>query len=213
MLAKLSCGLLSGLLVLAAGPVPGSAQQSPANLRPTRDVVVDVTTTLPGAGRTGRVTGRVAWSAAEDLVRIETHGVPGWTLLDRKLGRATMVMDDRRAAVTLPPDMAALLLREVPADAPFSRQGTEVVAGHACVRWRIALPHGDSVLCLTGDGVMLRWTPEGEASAPEGPVGKVEATAVSYRAQDPARFRIPAGYATSEFPRSGTPGAPSPSPR
>ena len=200
--------LASGLLALTAGHVPGTAQQAPANLRPTRDVVVDITTTVQGPGRTETIAGRAAWLVAEDLVRIETQGVPGWTLLDRKRGRAVMVMDDRRAVVPLPPAMAALVLREVPSDVPFSRQGTDAVAGHDCVDWRVALPHGDSVICLTADGVMLRWAPAVQNSvAPGTSMSKVEATAISYRAQDPARFRIPPGYAVLDLPRFETPGA------
>lgn len=217
-LTKRLAPLSRALLLIFAGFAPAAPREAPANLRPTRDVVIDFATTLRAEGRaegrTERMTGRVAWLAAEDLVRIETQGVPGWTLLDRKGGGATMVMDDRRTFVPLPPGIAGSMLREIPSDASFSREGTDTVAGHACVRWRVALPHGDSTLCLTGDGVMLRWAPVALGpDAPGAPLSMVEATAVSYRAQDPARFRIPAGYAALEIPGFGAPGAGLPSPR
>lgn len=185
-----------------------AAQQAPLNLRPTRDVVVDIATTRQTAERTERITGRVAWLVAEDLMRIENPGVPGWTLLDRKRGEGAMIMDERRAFMPLPRGIVELMLREIPANAPFTRQGTAVVAGHACVRWLVALPHGDSTVCLTNDGVMLRWTPvRHEADMPGLWLSKVEATAVSYRSQDPARFRVPAGYVAMNIPIPGTPDA------
>jgi hypothetical protein len=205
-LVKLFAVLATSLFALSASHGPGTAQQAPANLRPTRDVVVDIVTTLQAPGRTDQRTGQVAWLVGENLVRVETRGVLGWTLHDQKLGRAVMVMDDRREVVPLPPEIAGLLLRELPAEAPFYRQGTDAVAGRACVSWRVAMPHGDSAVCLTEDGVLLRWAPIDYRPTPAGlSISKMEATAVSYRAQDPTRFRVPAGYATIELPPFGKP--------
>ena len=88
-------------------------------------------------------------------------------LLDRKSGRVVMVMDDRRAAVPLPPGLAGLALREIPADGRFSRQGTDAVAGHACVVWQVALPHGDSAVwgCVGVSAAVYAKRPGGERPA------------------------------------------------
>ena len=57
---KSLAALASGLIVLAAGRVPATAQEAPTNLRPTRDVELDIATTRRIAGRTERLVGRAA---------------------------------------------------------------------------------------------------------------------------------------------------------
>ena len=62
-----------------------------------------------------------------------------------------------------------------------------MIAGLACTNWQTGDAAGqDTLLCLTGDGVMLRASQRGQIL--------LEATTVSYGPQDPAAFKAPDGY-------------------
>ena len=66
------------------------------------------------------------------------------------------------------------------------RQAT--VAGQTCTEWRtLDLEAHPAVVCITGDGVLLR---AGTADQV-----RVSAVSVLYAPQDPAAFRVPADYA------------------
>lgn len=186
------------LLLLA---LPAAAQDAPANRRPTRDAVVTYTVQAPGQPQQQTV--QMAWLAAGELMRIEPQGAPGWMLVDRKAGKATMVVDSQRMMLPLAPEAAALLSQEIPADTKFTREGADTVAGQPCTNWRVAGAQAESVSCLMDNGVLLRSV----TTLPQGMTTRMEATAVSLAAQDPKRFQLPAGYTVMEMP---APAAPAP---
>lgn len=57
--------------------------------------------------------------------------------------------------------------------------------------WDIQASGTGAKACITADGLLLRMDAMGMV---------LTATAVSYAAQDPARFRVPAGYARQGAP-------------
>lgn len=184
------------LLLLA---LPAAAQDAPAKLRPARDAVVTYTVQAPGQPQPQTV--QMAWLAAGEMMRIEPQGAPGWMLVDRKAGKATMVVDSQKMMLPLAPEAAAMLSQEIPAGTRFERQGADTVAGQPCTNWRVAGAQADSVSCLTEDGVLLRSV----TSLPQGMTTRMEATAVSLAAQDPKRFQLPAGYTVMEMPAAAAP--------
>jgi hypothetical protein len=61
-----------------------------------------------------------------------------------------------------------------------------VIAGQACTDWATAGAGTETVLCLTGDGVLLRVQAGGRTL--------VEANRVTYAPADPNLFAIPTDY-------------------
>lgn len=187
------------LLLLAA--LPAAAQDRPV-FQPQRDVAVTYRVTGgPGGGQEIRM----AWLTAAQRLRVD-HAA-GWSVLDQRAQRMLMVVDAQRLVVEVPAQAAAgaggfvLPSPQPPASARFTRAGEERIAGHACTLWR----HEDGPVrgeaCLTADGVMLRSRgSQGERA------GAVEAVAVAYGPQDPARFEPPAGYRTMQLPAGIPPG-------
>jgi hypothetical protein len=190
--------LLASAIALSLVALPALAQNAPANIRPTRDVAVTYSIASPGSSQPQEI--RMAWLVSEQKVRVEPQGSPGWMLLDRRAGSATMVMDAQRMIMHLPSQAATAMTQDAPEGATFVRRGTGRVAGQPCTEWQVTTPQGQSVSCLTEDGVLLRSVtnlPQNRGT------GRMEATAVSYAAQDAARFRVPADYRPMQAP--GTP--------
>ena len=197
------------LALLAAGPA--AAQERPM-LIPARDVAV---TSLVTAGQGQGHELRMAWLVAERKLRVEAAGAPGWSVIDQRASRMLVVMDQQRAVLEMPANTGPgglSLPTEPPASARFTRGGAATFAGLRCTLWHYEDGDKRGETCLTADGVMLR-SSGGQGSR----TGAVEATAVAYGPQDPARFQAPAGYRSMQLPPglapSGLlPGAP-PAPR
>ncbi len=185
--------LAAGLLAL-----PALAQDQPP-LSPTRDVSV---TYRVAAGQEMRM----SWLVAEQRMRVDMPGGAGWSLVDQKSQTMFMVMDQQRMVMELPmqggPGGISIPTRP-PDSARFTRGGTATVAGLSCTIWRYVDGTTRGETCLTADGVMLR-----SSGTHDGQGGSVEATAVAYGPQDPARFRRPAGYRTMQLPGGMMPGRP-----
>ena len=78
--------------------------------------------------------------------------------------------------------------RLMPPGARFTRRGMAQVAGTACMEWEVTVPQGQTMICLTENGVMLRSVAgTGEDSY------RMEATSVQYNPL-PALFVVPQGY-------------------
>lgn len=168
------------------------ARNAPAQLWPTRDVAV--TYTVRGGGQAPR-TVPAAWLAAEQRLRVEPPEAPGWVLVDVPRGQALMVMDSVRTAMQLPEEQKLPLVQGLPPGTRMTRAGSDTVAGHRCDNWQVSGPEGQGTVCLTPDGVLLR-----AQGSREGRQGSLEATAISYARQDPARFRLPAEYRSVTLP-------------
>lgn len=194
----------AALLLLVAAPA--GAQDRPAVLQPARDVTVTYRMQGGAGGPAEGQSMRMAWSVAEQRLRIDPPG-GAWVVIDRRDGQAFMVLDAQRLVMRMPLDaeMRQLLRAEPPPGARFTRAGAETIAGLRCTAWRYEDGEQRGSACLTDDGVLLR----GEGTA-EGRGGGLVATAVAYGAQDAARFRPPPGFQTMQLPGSaaGLPGVP-----
>ena len=177
--AMLSAGLLAA---------PALAQERPP-LFPTRDV--DVTYRLPApdpAAGGGRVLEqRVRFSAASRRQRVDPPTAGTYFVLDYATHRMATVRPAAREVI----DMAN---GEADAAAtPYVRHGEATVAGFTCTEWwtRDAAREAAAV-CLTPDGVLLRAVAAGRLL--------LEATRVSYAAQDASVFAVPEGFSHLEAP-------------
>ncbi|MDO9709853.1 DUF4412 domain-containing protein [Paracraurococcus lichenis] len=194
----------AALALLGLAALPAAAEERPLFV-PTRDVAVTYRVTQ------GQAAGRemsMAWLAAAQKLRVEMAPVPGWSVVDRANRRMLMVMDAQRVVMELPLQGGPgglSIPTEPPASARFTRAGTATIAGQACTAWRYEDGANRGETCLTADGVMLRSSGgQGERA------GAVEAVAVAYGPQDPARFQAPAGYRTLQMPAGLPPAAASP---
>jgi hypothetical protein len=191
--------LLPVLALLAAGPA--MAQERPVMV-PTRDVAVSYRVTA-GQGQGHEL--RMAWLVAERKLRVDAVGAPGWSVIDQRAKRMLVVMEQQRAVLEVPANSGPgglSIPTEPPASARFTKGGSATVAGLRCTLWRYEDGDKQGETCLTADGVMLR-----SSGGQGGRTGAVEATAVAYGAQDPARFRAPAGYPVMQLPPGLAPSA------
>jgi hypothetical protein len=182
--------VLLGLAALL--PQTLRAQSAPQNLRPLRDVSITYEVQSDGQA-TRRVP--LAWQAATQRVRAEPEGLPGWVLLDLPQSQAQMVLEGQGMVVQVPARELSALLGGIPPGTRVAAAGSATVAGHRCANWRVVRSDGEGTVCLTADGVLLR--AEGRH---RGRNGRIEAKSVTYAAQDPARFVVPAGYTPVTLP-------------
>lgn len=184
---------LAAALALAI-PAAAAAQGEPRTT-PTRDVAV--TYRVSGAGPVQSM--RWAWLTAEQLMRMDVDGNPGWLLINLRDESALVVMEQQRMAMRVPREQAAMLGPNAMRDqARFTRLGTATVAGVACTTWRVEAPQGAGEACITEDGVLLR----GRGRQGQ---GDLEAVEVRYGGQDRARFRLPEGTRVMDMPGGGPP--------
>ena len=155
---------------------------------------------------------QVAWSAALRSLRAETRagdatvltgGLPvpagAHLLLDLRAGRAVAAEARSGLSLDLPRiGQEARRGETLLAGAQFLRVGAARIAGLACTEWRIEPAPGQArgtprpiLACLTRDGVPLRAREEGRPA-------RVDAIAVAFAPQDPARFAAPRGGLQAE---------------
>lgn len=191
----LAAALLPGLLLAAP---PAAADTAPARLRPARDVAVLYRVQ---GGNQGPQQVPAAWLAAQQRLRVEPPGLPGWILADVPAGRAQMVIDATRMVVRMPGQGPIPMLDQLPPGARMERAGSATVAGLRCDNWRVTAREGQGEICLTPDGVALR-----ASGTHDGKSGSLEALQVTYGPQDPARFQVPPGYQPVSLPQGLPPG-------
>ena len=195
--------LLASLLAL-----PALAQDRPP-LTPARDVSVTYRTTGPGPGAGPGAAGpemRMSWLVAEQKLRVDMPGGMGWSVVDQRAQKMFMVMEQQRVVMEVPMQggPGGLTIPTQPPDsARFSRGGSATIAGIPCTIWQYQDGPSRGEACLTADGVMLR-----SSGTHGGQSGSVEAVAVAFGAQDPARFRVPDGYRAMQLPGGMVPGRP-----
>jgi hypothetical protein len=198
---------LAALALATALPaLPARAQERPP-LFPTRDVAVTYRVSGPQAPANMPAM-NIAWLAAAQTMRVDLAGM-GWMVADHRAQRGFMVMEQMRMVMNIPMDQVAGRTGLSP-NARFRRTGSGSVAGHGCTVWSYEEGADRGTACITNDGVMLRAEGTGQGHS-----GTLEATQVNYGTQDPARFRLPAGYQTMQMPQGmppgmlqGVPGAP-----
>ena len=72
----------------------------------------------------------------------------------------------------------------------FTRKGEGTVAGHKCTQWDAVLDQDRHVVCITGDGVVLR----NQSQDAQGRRNLVEAFAIRYDNVPDAAFELPANF-------------------
>jgi hypothetical protein len=190
--------LAIAVVALAAAPLPGgpaaaSAQERPEGAVPTLLPAHDVAVTYRLAGLGGAKEMRISWLTAAGRLRLDLPAeLGGVMLVDRRAQRAFMVMDHQRLVVELPLGGDLPRLGELPPGAQLVREGEDRVAGLPCTVWRYRDRDQSGRACITADGVLLRASGPGPAGT--GDAGALEAVAVAYGPQDPARFEPPPGY-------------------
>lgn len=187
-------------LILAALLTAGAATaQTRPTVTPTRDVAV--TYRASGQGAASEI--RMSWLPARNLMRMDMPGGQGWMLVDTNAGTGFMVMEAQRLIMDLPRNQMPTPGITPSQNARFTREATARIANTDCINWRVQDQGEDARICLTADGVMLRAESlSGQAAGR----GMLEATAVAYGAQDPARFQRPAGFQTFQLPAGIAPG-------
>lgn len=186
-------------IFLAAAIIPDALAQQRPTATPTRDVSVTYHASAPG-GAGGEM--RMSWLPARNMMRIDMGGGIGWMLMDMQAGTAIMVIDAQRMVMSIPAGQIPPGGMAPSPTARFTREGSARIANLECVNWRVEDGGETARICLTNEGVMLRAE---SLSAQTEARGAMEATAVSFGAQDPARFQQPAGYQSFQMP-GGMPG-------
>lgn len=140
---------------------------------------------------------RVAFGRGGEMLRVDGPGGEGDTLLDRRTGDLTVVMNAQRVYMVVPskgPVHDPFLLGD---DMTYARTGSrQTIAGETCDDWRVGTPKGPGTACVTPDGLLLA------ASGPDaaGVSGRITAESVS-RAPLPASvFAPPAGFTRIAHP-------------
>ncbi len=183
------------VFALALLAAPAAQAQDRPRLEPARDVAV--TYRLVGQGAQGQVA--LAWRAASRQARLDNPD-GSFLVADLAAGNGFMAHDQARELMVLPaPPSDAGIPGLIPPGGRFVRDAADKVAGQDCQGWRVEMPDGGrGRACITADGVVLRSVGSGGAGQPE---QGLEASAVSYAAQDAARFTRPAGYREIAAPR------------
>jgi hypothetical protein len=174
--------------VLASLLVGTAARAEPPQLLPTRDVDITYDVTLPSQPR---VRERARWIAAEQLERVDGPH-KSTTIFNRRTREIIHLSSANRTFRQL--DMPRR--PEEPAPEVILKRGDEsVVAGLRCVNWSWTEDVETRTVCMTEDGVLLRFLIDGRTVS--------EARSVSYRSQPAELFQVTRGYAPLLAPEGG----------
>jgi len=190
-------------LALLALALPAAAQERPT-LTPQRDVAV--TYRVATEGQAGEM--RMSWLAAQGLMRMDMPGGQGWMVVSLRDGTGFLAMEPMRALMPIPAGASAHERLTASPTARFTREGQERVAGLPCTLWRVEDAGEQGRMCVSAEGVVLR----AEGSGGRSGAGRLEATAVAFAPQDPARFRRPEGFREVQSPFGGSRGSALPPP-
>lgn len=186
------------IMLACALAAPAAMAQTPPAITPTRDVAV--TYRVTGQGAANGMEMQMSWQASSGLMRVDMPGGQGFMVINQRDGMTGfVVMEAQRMIMDIPAGQLPPAANMQPSpNARFTREGTARVANTDCTVWRMEDRGQAGRTCLTADGVMLRAQADGQQS-------QVEATAVTYGAQAPARFQRPSGYQSLQMP-TGVPG-------
>jgi hypothetical protein len=174
--------------VLASLLIGSLAKAESPQVLPTRDMDITYDVTLPSQPR---VRERVRWLAAEQLERVDGPH-KSTTIFNRRTREIIHLSLADRTFRQL--DMPRRPEEPAP-EATLKRGNESVVAGLHCVNWSWTEDVETRTVCLTEDGVLLRFLIDGK------PVS--EARSVSYRRQPAELFQVPPGYAPLLAPEGG----------
>jgi len=194
--------LLATALGLAV-VMPAAAQDHPAVMQPSRDVMVEYHVSGVTQGQHRSDTVRMYFTDHGTKLRIEPVGQPGYSIMDRTAGRMIMVMMQQHAYMELPYDPKRVMAFEG-TDTTFTRRGADTIAGIGCTIYDTRRPDRSGQVCLSDDGLLLRAKSDNPAQAG----GGLEATRVVYGPQPASLFAPPADFQKMEMPTmpQGAPG-------
>jgi hypothetical protein len=178
-----STAVLASLLFGSA-----ASAEKPPHLLPTSDVDITYEVTLPSQPR---IRERVRWLAAELLERVDGPH-KSTTIFDRRTHEITLLDAANRTYRKL--DMPRRPDEPEP-EAVLKRGTDSVVAGLQCVEWSWTEDVETRTVCVTADGVLLRFVVDGKTVS--------EAHSVSYRPQPAELFQVPPNYAPALAPEGG----------
>ena len=187
--------VLAALAVAPTLATPALAADRPPTM-PQRDVDVTYRMVQPLEGGP-ELHQRTRWLVASGLMRVDPPSPNLYMIMDYRTKHVAMVKVNDRAVLDV---ASAPLVAPSAAPVGYVMKDSAVVAGVPCTDWETVDAAGrPTLLCMTLDGVMLRASQRG--------VVLLEATAVSYAAQDPALFRAPEGFRHIEgsAPAASTP--------
>jgi hypothetical protein len=175
------------LALLMVGPVAGAEKPQ---LLPTQDVDVSYDVALPSQPR---IRERMRWLAAEQLERVDGPD-KSTTIFDRRTHEITLLTPANRTFRKL--DMPRQ--PEEPAPEAILKRGNEsIVAGLHCINWSWIEDVETRTVCITVDGVLLRFVVDAQTVT--------EARSVNYRRQPAELFKVPRDY-TPALTSEGVPG-------
>jgi hypothetical protein len=138
-----------------------------------------------------RIRERVRWLAAEQLERVDGPG-KSTTIFDRRTHEITLFSSANRTFRKL--DMPRRPEEAAP-EAILQRGNESVIAGLHCVDWSWTEDVETRTVCITADGVLLRFVVDSQTVS--------EARSVSYRRQPAELFQVPPNYEPSLSPEGG----------
>lgn len=177
-------------VLLAALAVPGLAQATPV-LFPTHDVTVTYAVAVPGQAAIQAV---LSYQADTGQARVDSpYGY--YVLADLQNGTAALVVPALHALVQAPD--FSLLAGELhnAGGARFTPVGARHYAGLGCEAYAVNDHDGHAEVCLTPDGVVLRFKGENARGTAE-----VTAQSVSAGAVGDDIFVQPVGYTPLSLP-------------
>ena len=175
------------LVSLLAGSAAGA--EKPPQLLPTSDVDITYDVTLPSQPR---IRERARWLAAEQLERVDGPH-KSTTIFNRRTHEITLLTANRTFRQL---DMPRQPQEPAP-EATLKRGNESVVAGLHCVDWSWTEDVETRTVCITADGVLLRFLVDGKTVS--------EARSVSYRRQPAELFQVPPDYAPALAPAKAAP--------
>jgi len=173
------------LASLVIGPL---ARAEPPQLLPTRDVDITYDVTLPSQSR---VRERVRWLAAEQLERVDGPH-KSTTIFNRRTREIIHLSAANRTFRRL--DMPRQPDEPAP-ETMLKRSNESVVAGLHCVNWSWTEDVETRTVCMTEDGVLVRFLIDGKTVS--------EARSVSFHPQSAELFEVPPGYTPLLAPEGG----------
>ncbi len=190
---------LAGLAALLAAGLPATpaalAAQDRPLLRPTHDVTVSYDVDAPQVP-VRQVRAQIA--AGLRRARIDS-GDATTLLLDPVSGQGVLMLNGLHMYSVLAGRGRGLDEYLLDPSMQFTRAGTATVAGLPCTEWHVRSPRGAGTGCVTGDGVLLRFS----GTDSRGRAGSLVATDVREGPLAPSLFVPPADFHQMTLPDFG----------
>lgn len=188
--------VISGIIISPA--VQAQTKQKAGSkplFMPTRDVTV-VYAVQPENSPLVQ-TRKIYFSGGGKLLRIDGPNDIGMTIVNSETKTAIVIANKPRIYTVVPSksDKSGLFLD---GNMKFVKKGTERIAGILCRKWKATGTKGDSEVCITDDGVLLKQ----DGADPDGQEGKTQAISVNYDALPISIFQVPVGFQQVKLPEN-----------